>query len=146
NYYNPDSSALALVAKFAQRASGRADAVAGLRYLWADAAANWFQPGERLAGAHSRNYDYLYGRGEFDVPLGRAGWLSYVPLSEPPSWLDGPRSHLHAFADAGGWTPPPELVDPIRRELPRRVIERWGDAPGAIATDYVGHHFALAST
>ena len=36
NYYNPDLDSLALLAKFARRDAGRAQATAALRYLWTE--------------------------------------------------------------------------------------------------------------
>jgi hypothetical protein len=37
-----------------------------LDYLWADACANYYAPTQQLAGASSRDYDFLYGSGGLD--------------------------------------------------------------------------------
>jgi len=146
NYYNPDLDSLGLIAKFAQRPEGRGQAETALRYVWTDIAANWFQPGERLGGAHSRNYDYLEGRGELDVHLASAGWLTFAPESFPAGWLDGPRAHLTAFVDACEWLPPLSLTEPLRSILPRMVTQRWGEPVQDRASNYIGRSFALASS
>ncbi|MCL2103900.1 MAG: hypothetical protein FWH21_02405, partial [Kiritimatiellaeota bacterium] len=45
-----------------------------LRYFWTDIALNYYAPSQRLGGAHSRTYDYVFGFGGLDHLLIDAGW------------------------------------------------------------------------
>ncbi|MGB2824516.1 MAG: hypothetical protein WBF17_26305, partial [Phycisphaerae bacterium] len=74
-YYGVDLESLGLIARFARDAGARKGAEAALRLLWSDIAANWFEPCQRLGGAHSRDYDFLTGHGYLDRLLRAAGWL-----------------------------------------------------------------------
>ncbi len=131
-YYGVDLDALGLLARDAQRADGRAKATAALRYLWADIAANWYEPGRRLGGAHSRDYDYLTGRGELDVHLSLAGWL------------DGTKLPTRTLARYSHWQPTEEFRK-LALDLPRVVSQRWGSDDRHRADQYVGRKFSIGS-
>ena len=72
-----------------------------LRLFWSDVAASSFTPSGRLAGAHSRDYDYLFGLGGVAAYLRAAGLAAPVPgkTETPPlpfelsAWR--PRSEEH---------------------------------------------------
>ena len=146
-YYGVDLDSLALIARYADRAEGRTQAESALRYLWTDIAANWWAPGDRLGGANSRSYDYLYGRGYLEAHTWTAGWLRKKPELEGAGWLPGPRGNLTTLLDACTWVPPEELTAGIRAQVPRVVVQRWNAAPPiAHAIHYVGHHVSLASS
>ncbi len=146
-YYGVDMEALALLAKYAGRPAGRAQAEAALRYFWADIAANWWAPGDRLGGANSRTYDYLYGRGYLESQTWAAGWLRTRPNLESAGWLsEANRDSLNAIYTAGEWAPPAEPTTWIRHQLPRMVTQRWGSIPERHAWHYIGKSFSLASS
>ncbi|MDE3084948.1 MAG: hypothetical protein KGJ37_07020, partial [Verrucomicrobiota bacterium] len=53
-YYGVDLADLGALARYAQDDSIRAKAATALRLFWTDIAANWFEPYQGIAGAHSR--------------------------------------------------------------------------------------------
>ena len=128
-YYGVDLDALGLIARFAARPEGRRMGLAGLRYVWTEIAANWYEPGKRLGGAHSRDYDYLTGHGELDRHLARVGWL------------DAPAPDT-IFDQLCAWSPPAELRA-LSLRTPRHIAQRWGAQPGHWAQQYVGRNFSL---
>jgi len=130
-YSGVDCDSLALLNRFAQSPAVRQKADAALRLVYAQSAANWFAPSQRLGGAHSRDYDYLTGHGVFDVHLADWGWLPRKPAA------------LHEFTDLTRWVPAAPLA-PL--PLPRFVWQRWGDTPGACAATWLGENFCLGST
>jgi len=133
-YYGVDLDSLGLMARFAKREQGRKEAEAALRLFWTDIAANWFEPCQRLGGAHSRDYDYLTGHGYLDQHLRMQGWIA-SPTPFQPS----------AFLELCRWDPPGELRQPPVGALPRTVHQRFGPNPWERATHYVGRRFSLGS-
>ncbi len=121
DYYGVDLDAMQLAAAFAQRPDGRRQAQALLELLWTNVAANYWWPSSRLSGAHSRNYDYLYGTGGLDRHLWGAGWL-------PIEYKPGASAVLLALAQ---WWPPASLLEMSQRQLPRLVRQTWGSARAA---------------
>ena len=129
-YYGVDLDALGLIARFAKQPAGRDAATRGLRYFWTEIAANWYQPGHRLGGAHSRDYDYLTGHGELDRNLVRAGWF------------DDPEMPETIFDQLCQWNPPAEL-HALALATPRTVYQRWGEEPSQWASQYVGRRYSI---
>ena len=78
-YYGVDLDSLALIARFAQRPAGRAQAMTAIRYLWTDIAANWWTPGDfpEFGGDHDLAARFLVKdeehererRDEFGLPV-----------------------------------------------------------------------------
>jgi hypothetical protein len=147
NYYGADLDPLGLLAKYPNRTEARAKAEVALRYFWTDIAANWWAPGDRLGGANSRTYDYLYGHGYLESHTWPAGWLRKMPELEGAGWLMTQyRKNLTIYYDDCSWLPPPDLTGPIRAQVPRIVVQRWGPDPAQRATNYIGHAVSLASS
>ncbi|MDR0351824.1 MAG: hypothetical protein LBI02_00170 [Opitutaceae bacterium] len=144
-YYGTDLDTLGMIEKHAARPEGRAQALAAIRYLWTDAAANWWAPGDRLGGANSRSYNFLRGHGYFEAHTWAAGWLRRKPELERPGWLPGERDHLVAFLQAGSTPPRPEWFPPETFALPRTVVQRCGPLPEDIAVNWLGHRVSLGS-
>lgn len=115
-YYAVNLDGLRWIAARAGQAEGRRQAETLLELLATDIGANWWPPAERLAGAHSRSYDYLHGIGGLDERLALAGWL---PLQIRPSI-----HHADAFCD--DWSLPAAARE-LAGRLPRRVRQRWGE-------------------
>ena len=105
-----------------------------LRMLWIDVAANWFEPAQRLAGAHSRDYDYLRGTGATDEQLADNGWL---PAGRP--------GVLQAEDVSRHWPAPKEWTEKIRAQVPREVIQRWLAGPGSIATHWITPDYSIGT-
>ncbi|MBC7287727.1 MAG: hypothetical protein H5T86_06725 [Armatimonadetes bacterium] len=123
-YYGVDLDCLLLIEAYAQREEAREQARALLELFWTDIAANWFEPAKRLAGAHSRTYDFLYGLGYLDGHLKAAGWL------------DDPKI-FGFYTVFGRWKPPSQLLEMSRTRYPRLVRQRWGIGPGGTKTHWV---------
>jgi len=131
-YYGTDLDSLGLIARFARRRAGRRAAEAALRLFWTDIAANWFEPGLRLGGAHSRDYDYLTGHGYLDWHLRLAGWIPTEPTFRPSTFMELCR-----------WQPPRRLKRRVAGLAPRMVHQRWGAQPWQRAAHYVGRRFSI---
>lgn len=132
-YYGVDVHCLGLMARLAERAEGKKLAETALQLFWTDIAANWFSPAQRLGGAHSRDYDYLTGRGHLDIPLRRQGWFN-----------DGKRIAEDPYDDMASWTPPPGIRT-LAERFPRFVRQRWGLQAYESAAHFVGRNFSLGS-
>lgn len=144
-YYGTDLDSLALIARHARDERVRRESAAAASFLWAGIAANWFAPARRLAGPHSRDYDYLLGRGYLDEHLAEAGWLAAQPQQESAAWLpQAPRRHLRVFREACRWMPPPALRTAVGGgQVPRFVVQRFNAQPWARSTNHVGSSLAI---
>ncbi|MFO0929662.1 MAG: hypothetical protein U0736_22005 [Gemmataceae bacterium] len=140
-YTGVDLDCLALAARFARRAEDRRIAEQGLRLFWTEAAAHWFAPCERLGGSHSRDYDYLTGRGAFDAHAWLAGWLS----RRPPSGEGLGNTPAVTTVTARTWRPADEWIRPLQREVPRMIHQRWGKESWQRAAHHVGRRFSVGS-
>ncbi len=133
-YYGVDLTDLGAVVRYAKDEKIRADAERGLRLLWTEIAARWFEPYQGMAGAYSRDYGFLTGHGDLDQHLQRAGWNHLAPAQNRP-----------ALETLTHWDPPAALRDSFGNE-PRHVYQRWGPQPWQQATTYVGRTFAVGSS
>ncbi|MCS7254782.1 MAG: hypothetical protein RMK18_11965 [Armatimonadota bacterium] len=131
-YYGVDLDCLILIARFSQSAKARRQAETAIRLFWEDIAANWFEPCQRLGGAHSRDYDYLIGRGALDEHLRYSGWLSQ-PMGYLPS----------RYLLLAGWKPSEALKQWAAQNVPRFVRQRWGSGKGEWASHWVGRSISL---
>ncbi len=130
-YYGVDVECLGLIARHVKQDAARKKAEAALRLFWTDIAANWFEPGGRLGGAHSRDYDYLTGHGVLDRHLRMAGWLPEAPTS--------------TMDELSKWVPPPSATAPFKEMVPRVVCQRWGVRPWEAAVHYRGRSVDIGS-
>ncbi|NOZ22542.1 MAG: hypothetical protein GXP25_15780 [Planctomycetes bacterium] len=135
-YYGVDIGCLGFIATYAKRERGRKQAKALLDLLWTDIAANWYEPARRMGGAHSRDYNYLYGRGYCDHHLMVAGWLSLPEKFR----LDG---MLYPLLST--YRPDPKLREMAVTRFPRLVQQTWRDAWYQTATNYMTERFCLAT-
>lgn len=144
-YYGVDLDSLALIARLAGRPEARVKAERAMRLVWTDLAANWWAPGDRMGGANSRTYDYLFGHGYTEAHTWTAGWLRTRPDLEGAGWLGGVRENLTTLREAVMWRPPAEWTEGIRAQVPRTVVQRWGERPEHLAVNWIGRHVSLAS-
>jgi hypothetical protein len=133
-YYGTDLNGLMMIQSYARNERQRKQADALLRLFWTDIAANWFQPGGRLGGCHSRSYDFLRGIGALDWHLWTNGWLE---LQSP-----GSAERCEPWSDQ--WQPPPELAEMARRQVPRLVRQHWGFLPAESRTQMIYPDVALS--
>ena len=132
-YYGVDLDALLLIARLFPQADVRKKAEGVLNLFWTDIAANWFEPCKRLGGAHSRDYDYIGGRGYLDEHLRFAGWLD-----APSEWI--PSAKLLIC----GWKPSENFRNLAIWNRPRFVYQRWGrDTNAHWASHYNGKKISL---
>lgn len=122
-YYAADLDSLVEGYRYAASAAERSKFERALDFFWMDIAAN-DQPGaQRMAGAYSRDYDFLRGHGGMNLWLTDAGWAAYSPSKadfEKVFVLDNDRP--------GGYRPKPEAAA-LTAQFPREVISSWdGDA------------------
>ena len=120
-YYGVNLVSLGLLEAYAQRERDRDLARAMLALLWTDIGANWLPSLGRLAGAHSRTYDYLHGLGPLDTALWANGWIDGAPRG-------GSDAIYHALI---AWHPPDSLR---AMPLPRQVCQSWGERPEQFRT------------
>jgi hypothetical protein len=132
-YYGVDLESMLLLAALAQKAETRDLAATLADYFWTDIALNWHAPSQRLAGAHSRTYDYVHGYGELDQILSAAGWLAaddtfrfttFIPLYAPVRGAPDP-----AF----------------NARYPRLVESTWGANPACARTHWVCRDVTLGT-
>ena len=123
-YYGVDLDCLGIMEAFVQRPRGRQQVQALLELFWTDIACNWFNPAQRLAGAHSRSYDYLRGRGNVEMHLWYQGWI------------EGPLRGA-IFPAVARWEPPAALRELSLTKLPRLVRQAWGPGKNDSRTHYL---------
>lgn len=134
-YYGTDLDDLVLLEAFCQRETGRRQARALLELFWTDIALNWLPSAQKLAGARSRDYDYLRGLGKLDIHM----WFN--------GWLDGEmQGGIEAVYPAlGRWSPPARLRELNAQRFPRLVRQVWGESPCAIRTHYLMRDVSLSA-
>ena len=134
-YYGVDLDNLQLIATLAKNAKARQQASALLEYFWTDVALNWFPASQKLAGARSRDYDYLRGVGALDNHLLASGWL-------PASGKEKVNNILSAFTK---WYPPAKLWQLAMSPKPRLIESIWGPAQNQARACWICPDIALSA-
>lgn len=135
-YYGVDLDDLGLIEAFCQRERGRQQARALLEFFWTDIALNWFPPAQKLAGARSRDYDYLRGLGFLDQQMMANGWL-------PTDEKNRVSFIVNVFTQ---WRPPARLKKLSETRLPRLVQQIWGYEPEQSRTHYLCRDVTLSAS
>ena len=133
-YTGVDLDGLVMIETFGQRESGRTQARALLELFWTDIAANWFPAAQKLAGAHSRTYDYLRGLGYLDVQLRLNGWID-GPLPRDVDVIYGAQARWH----------PAESLRALSQQFPRLVRQIWGSERTQARTHLLLHDVTLST-
>lgn len=136
-YYGTDLDDLVVLERFAVRPQVKETAQALLTLFWTDLAACWFAPGQKLAGARSREYDYRFGTGYLDVPLWVEGWL-------PDDATGGGTAATLSLS--AGWHPPARLKTLNETVYPRLVRQSWGQAEAESRTTWISRHVTLGTS
>ena len=134
-YYGVDVESMMLLEALAQNEATRATARTLAIFFWTDIALNWFDPAQRLAGAHSRTYDYVFGLGELDQILSACGWLP----------LTGKFGFTTFTPLYSSWQPPSDLRQRYTMRSPRLVEQTWGAEPFCSRTHYVCSDVTLST-
>ena len=104
-----------------------------LRLFWSDVAASSFTPSGRLAGAHSRDYDYLFGLGGVAAYLRAAGFAA--PLADKAEMPPLP-------FELAAWRPDAAIRE-LAARTPRTVVAMWGEEPEKVRVLWTGRHVSL---
>jgi len=134
-YTGVDLDGLVVIEAFCREQRGRTQARALLELFWTDVALNWFPPAQRLAGAHSRTYDFLRGLGYLDVQLTLNGWITAPPPRDPDA----------LYAAQAKWHPPAALRA-AAQVYPRLVRQSWGEQAWHSRTHYLLPDITLSSS
>ncbi len=134
-YYGVDVESMMLLEALAQKEATRETARTLATFFWTDIALNWFDPAQRLAGAHSRTYDFVFGLGELDQILSACGWL---PLTVKFGFTTFTPLYTR-------WQPPRDLRQRYTTCYPRLVEQTWGAEPFCSRTHYVCPDVSLST-
>ncbi|MBQ7188404.1 MAG: hypothetical protein IJR99_03215 [Kiritimatiellae bacterium] len=105
-----------------------------LTLFWSDVAASTFKQANRFTGAHSRDYDYLYGFGILESYMQTVG-LVQTPENHPPR---PPVSML-----VSDWRPSPETLA-LADVTPRLIEQSWGEESARFRSLWIGSHVSLS--
>lgn len=107
-----------------------------LRLFWSDVAASSFAGSGRLAGAHSRDYDYLFGLG------GLAAYLRAVGLAAPlADQAEMPPLPL----ELSTWRPDAAIRE-LAARTPRTIVSKWGEEPDKVRVQWTGRNVTLGTS
>ena len=134
-YYAVDVESLMLLEAVAPHERVREVARALLTYFWTDIALNYYGPSQRLAGAQSRTYDYVFGFGGLDNLLIEEGWLA------PPK---GYRAWAGCVPLYARWRPP-QTLRALNAAYPRLVEQTWGNEAPCARTLYACADIAIGT-
>jgi len=137
-YLGVDLDCLGLIANQITDPAISGKAKGALLFFWQNIAANWFEPSQRLGGAHGRDYDYLTGHGELDHHLREGGWITSAQPKNAPQ--------TPVFDAATRWLPPEELHRQALSEIPRFVTARCGTNDFNWTAQQVGRHISIGVT
>ena len=104
-----------------------------LKLFYTDICASAFAPAGRLAGPHSRDYDYLYGMG------GVAALLRAVGVAAP---LPGAPERPSPGLTMSAWRPPTSITT-LAAPAPRSIVSFWGKDDDNYRTLWIGRNIAL---
>lgn len=102
-----------------------------LKLFWAEAIANTFPPANRYAGAHSRDYDYLYGNGDLTPILQLTGLIKAPEKPRPTYWNET------------DWLPSDDIKK-MASVTPRYIESIWGEKLTQNRIHWVGKNISLS--
>lgn len=146
-YYRVAMDSLDLGYLYAPRASLRGKFAKALDLFWLDTAAHFapWRAVPSLVGPHSRDADFLLGRGGIALFPYIAGWLDAAPVAELSNPGVGKSFPLLPAQARRGYRPRQEMTDV--RLLPERVVHaRWGPEPGQDRYTWVTPFLAFGSS
>jgi len=137
-YYSVDLNSLVMGYRYAARAEVRAKFKAALDYFWTDIAANYFAGRQDLAGAHSRDYDFLTGDGRLLLHMYLEGLRDWPYTAKP----DLETVYVIENEAANGYRPDAKIL--ARAEVAERtVLSRWDMNPDRDRYTYLTPELAI---
>ena len=130
-------SALMMIYQYSTNAHAKSQAAAGLRYVWTDLAANYFPADKMIAGAHSRDYNFLYGTGGIDIYY---FWQAFQDDFNGGAPLE--RAFLYEATKPGGYY---SNIKPFPADIPRFITQRFGDRPQDYRITFITPDFAIGT-
>ncbi|MFT5369696.1 MAG: hypothetical protein ACI8V2_004674, partial [Candidatus Latescibacterota bacterium] len=134
-YYGVNLEVLSIIERFAQNEKSQQLAHALLELMWTDIALNYYPPAQKLAGTHSRSYDYLRGLGHLDVSLWVEGWLT-----------GSQRGGTDAIYQALATYHPSEQIRNLSTQYPRLIRQSWDVTTHAARTHYILSDITLSTS
>jgi hypothetical protein len=139
-YYCTTLNSLGLGYRYATQAETKAKFKAILDYFWKDIAANYFAGAQRLSGAHSRDYDFLYSTGAIDLYLATEGLVAPQPYKK----LDMEKALVIENETEDGYHPAASVL--AAAAVPERVVEQtWDEDRTHDRYNYITPQFAIGS-
>jgi hypothetical protein len=128
-------SALMMAYQYSESPHVHQRSAAALKYVWTDLAANYFAAARKMAGAKSRDYNFVYGTGGIDAYY---FWQQFqddfnggLPL-ERAFLLEATKADAY-YSD----------VKPFPADVPRFITQRYDEGEGKYRITYVTPQFAL---
>jgi hypothetical protein len=111
-----------------------------LDYLWADACASYYPPVQQVAGASSRDYDFIYGTG----PLDRYFYIEGLRADLPSSTLVNDMSAPFCDAVEGLYRPSARILA-LALEPQKSMVSGYGPDEWMDRTLYVTPAFSVGT-
>jgi hypothetical protein len=108
-----------------------------LDYLWTDLTANYFPGAKKIAGAHSRDYDFLYGQGSIDAYFFIEDFQDDIAFN-----LSLERAFLLESTREGGYRSP---LKHFGNETNRVITQRWDENLQKYRYTYITPNFAMGA-
>ena len=106
-----------------------------LDYLWTDLNANYFAGGKKIAGSHSRDYDFLYGQGSISDYYFIEGYQDAMEAN-----VSQERAYLLESTKEGGYSSP---LKHFGTDTSRIITQRWDENLQKYRYTYITADFAM---
>jgi len=139
-YYAVDLGDLILGYLYVKDAAIHGQIKTALDMFWRDILSNYLLAAQHIAGAHSRDYYFLTGRGGIEYYLYMEGLFDPGKGKFEDQFLE--KVDLLESEKPGGYRVPQEILDLAK--LPERIVQqRWDQAPNVIRYNYLAQDYAI---
>jgi len=139
-YYAVDLGDLTLGYLYVKDAAIHQQIKSALDMFWRDIAGNYLVAAQHMAGAHSRDYYFLTGRGGIEYFLYMEGLFEPVKGKFEDQFLE--KVDLLESEKPGGYRVPQDILDLAK--APERIIQqRWDQDATAIRYTYLNQGYAI---
>lgn len=141
-YYATDLADLTYAILYVRDPTVRRQMQEAAALIWTDITANYLAGAHHLAGAHSRDYQFLAGRGSLEVNLFVEGLAPTPADGFPDLYLE--KVAVLENERPGGFHPAPAMIEETK--LPVRTLRaRYDLQPGRTRTSYLTQSFAMGT-